>query len=128
MTQKTKIEELENKINEPAWKASLEKYKREGRKVKTGPFSKTGTFGIVGKDAGGLDYKAEIFYTEIDRIHREAKERPAGGAGKEEENHRQYRQAADRSGQARRRTAAAGSQMAGGFERSAVRASARGRR
>ena len=67
--------ELENKINEPAWKESLEKYKREGRKVKTGPFSKTGTFGIVGEDAGGYNYKAEIFYTEIDRIHREAKER-----------------------------------------------------
>ena len=67
--------ELENKINEPAWKESLEKYKKEGRKIKSGPFAKTGTFGIVGKDAGGLNYKAEIFYTEIDRIHREAKER-----------------------------------------------------
>tara|TARA_X000001388_G_scaffold18852_1_gene12217 strand:- start:44 stop:4642 length:4599 start_codon:yes stop_codon:yes gene_type:complete len=66
---------LENKINEPAWKESLEKYKKEDRKVKTGPFSKDGVFGIIGDDKGGYNYKEEQFYTEIDQIHTDAKKR-----------------------------------------------------
>ena len=38
-------------------------------------FSKSGVLGLVGEEQGGYNYKNEIFYTLVDAVHTDAKER-----------------------------------------------------
>ena len=38
-------------------------------------FAKDGVFGIMGEDAGGYNYKTEVFYELVDNVHTDAKKR-----------------------------------------------------
>ena len=38
-------------------------------------FSKDGMFGLVGDEAGGYNYKNEVFYELVDAVHTDAKKR-----------------------------------------------------
>lgn len=67
--------ELERVINSKQFKQSLESYKSQNRKVDEGMFAKSGVFGLTGEDTGGYNYKNEIFYTLVDNVHTDAKER-----------------------------------------------------
>jgi len=67
--------ELERVINSKQFKSSLEAYKSQNRKVDKGMFSKDGVFGLVGEEAGGYNYKNEVFYELVDAVHTDAKKR-----------------------------------------------------
>lgn len=67
--------ELERVINSKQFKQSLESYKSQNRKVDEGMFSKSGVLGLVGEEQGGYNYKNEVFYTLVDAVHTDAKER-----------------------------------------------------
>lgn len=67
--------ELERVINSKQFKQSLESYRSQNRKVDEGMFSKSGVLGLVGEEQGGYNYKNEIFYTLVDAVHTDAKER-----------------------------------------------------
>ena len=67
--------ELERVINTPEFKSSLAEYKAQNRKVDEGMFAKDGVFGLTGEDTGGYNYKNEVFYELVDRVHTDAKER-----------------------------------------------------
>ena len=67
--------ELERVINTPEFKSSLAEYKAQNRKVDEGMFAKDGVFGIMGEDAGGYNYKTEVFYELVDNVHTDAKKR-----------------------------------------------------
>ena len=67
--------ELSAVINSKPFKDSLKQYKEENRKVDKGLFSKDGHFGIVGDEVGGYDYKAALFYKEVDNVISDAKNR-----------------------------------------------------
>ena len=67
--------ELERVINSKQFQSSLEAYKSQNRKVDKGMFSKDGMFGLVGDEAGGYNYKNEVFYELVDNVHTDAKKR-----------------------------------------------------
>ena len=67
--------ELERVINSKQFQSSLEAYKSQNRKVDKGMFSKDGVLGLVGDEAGGYNYKNEVFYELVDAVHTDAKKR-----------------------------------------------------